>query len=91
MRKIKRTPNHVFLPLGIYVSCNLCPCCNLSPCPSHNDCRYESACQLKYHVKEINGDIFSPNCKLINIRYTKGNKPGRCIFTPEKIELVEEL
>ena len=84
MRKIKRTANHVFLPLGICTLCDICPCSFVN-----RDDNY--SCSLNYSIWGNNTHLISPDCKLVNIRYTKGDLPGHCVFIPEKIKLVEEI
>jgi len=55
---------------GICICCNNCPCNYESP--NNNGPR----CSLNYEIYNIGPNDLSPDCKLVNIRYTKDDKPG---------------
>ena len=87
MREIKRTANHSFLPLGICTLCNMCPCRVEDYQNDHTECGID---RNNVDIYELNSIYFSPNCQLVNIRYTKDDKPGHHLFIPEQVKLVKE-
>ena len=73
---------------GICTCCNNCPCCQYDYENDNVECGIDRNETIIYHICD---NYLTPNCKLVNIRYTKDDKPGHQVFMPEKVELVEEL